>query len=88
MKIEGKNIEDIGQLILSIQGLINGLSVDDEVRNNALTMLAESNWESKESIIGTIDYLKSLEGADIEGLDKLSDNIIKLNDAVSDNTTV
>jgi hypothetical protein len=50
MKMEGTSNENINSLMFSIKELIAGLNVDEETRNGALAMLAESNWESKESI--------------------------------------
>jgi hypothetical protein len=49
--------------------------------------LAEGNWESKNSIRDLIDHFKTIDGADIEGLDNLSNNIIQLTEAVSENTS-
>lgn len=87
MKMEGASNENINSLMLSVKDLIAGLNVDEDTRNGALAMLAESNWESKESIQGTIEYLKSLEGADVEGLEDLGKEIVELTNAVSENTT-
>ena len=81
MRTEGVDNQQIEQLIMLVKDYAGALGDD------ALKLLAESNWNSKESIIGVIEHLKSLEGADIEGLNELSEGIIELNKAVSENTS-
>ena len=81
---EGGTTEEIESLVGMIQGSLSTLSEEDETA--ALQMIADTNWESQESIAGMVEYLQSLDNADIEGLDSLGEEIKKLTDATSENT--
>ena len=81
---EGGSSEQIEALIEMIQDSLFVLSEED--RTAALQMIADTNWESQESIAGMVEYLQGLDNADIEGLDNLGEEIKKLTDATSENT--
>ena len=82
---EGGSPDQIEALIKMIQDSLSALSEED--RTAALQMIADTNWESQESIAGMVEYLQGLDNADIEGLDNLGEEIKKLTDATSENTT-
>lgn len=77
-----------GSSTAEIEGLMSQIEQYVAILGDeAMAMFAEGNWKSLEQIDSVFDYLKGLEGADIEELDLLSDRIAELNNAVTENTT-
>lgn len=83
---KGRNADDIKQLIEQIENLANNANMTTEQRDNLLNQLANTNWESKEDIVRTVDVLKDIKGIDIEGIENLGRSIDELASATSENT--
>ena len=80
----GASVSEIENLASQIQAITQGLSQED--RDQALSWLADFNWQSEEQIADTMQLLAGLEFIDeskLEGLEKAIDELAK---ATSENT--
>lgn len=83
---EGATTAEVEELVKTISGALSGLGDDEEARDSALAYLADTNWDSKESIADMVEFLKGFDGLDDDILEGLGDNIVELSNAVSENT--
>lgn len=81
MFASGATANDIEKIFADIEKYVVPLGEDN------LKLLAEGNWGSKNSITDTMDYFKTQDDVNVEGIDGLSNNIIELTKAVSENTS-
>ena len=80
----GASVSEIENLASQIQAITQGLSQEDQ--DQALSWLADFNWQSEEQIADTMQLLAGLEFIDeskLEGLEKAIDELAK---ATSENT--
>ena len=81
MQASGRNNQEIEELFAILNDVSTTLGED------YLALLADTNWESKNSVRDTMKVIESAEGAEeIPGLESLGDRIIDLTGAVIENT--